>query len=218
MQNRMKRLYCLFACVLFTITMRAQYGDERNTTLSAHVGPSWYTGNLIGITDRTPAYCDDLRKGIAWDVNFFQLYGEKRMKFGLGFLYQGSMYKNTHDTGSDKIRMHYLAPQLGLAYVQERYRIQFSGGVGYQLYNDKSTVYDQPRKVLMNKWAVNLALSGEYYLTQHWGVSGRLNWLISSSEDYSVEYHDEHWNVEHPKTGNGDFGQLSLTFGLNYHF
>lgn len=218
MRNKMKRLYCVLAGVLFTTTMCAQYGEERNTTLSAHVGPSWYMGNLIGITDRADAYCDDLRKGIAWNVNFFHLFGERSMKFGLGFLYQGSTYKNTHETGSDKIRMHYLAPQLGLAYVQERYSVQFSSGMGYQYYHDKSTVYDRPRKVSMNKWAANLALSGEYYLARHWGVSGRLNWVISCSDSYSVEYHDEYWDVEHPQKGNGEFGQLSLTLGLNYHF
>ena len=48
----------------------------------------------------------------------------------------------------------------------------------------------------MDKLAGNLALSGEYFLTSHWGASARLNWLASSTETYSVKYHDEKWNVE----------------------
>ncbi len=218
MQNIMKYLYCLLVCVLFTTALQAQGSEDKNSNLSVHIGPSWYLGHWMGITDRTDAYCDGLRKGMAWDVSYFQLLVGRRLKFGLGFLYQGSSYKNTHETGSDKIQMHYLAPQLVWAYVQKRYQIQFSDGLGYQFYHDKSTVYGKPRKVSMNKWAANLALSGEYYLTRHWGVSGRLNWLISGSERYSVDYHNEHWEVKHPNTGSGYFGQLSLTFGLNYHF
>lgn len=114
--------------------------------------------------------------------------------------------------------MHYVAPQVALTMVQKHYQLQFSGGVGYQLYRDKSTVYDKPRKVSMSKLAGNLALSGEYFLTSHWGASARLNWLASSSESYSVKYHNEKWDVENPKIGTGYFGQLSLLFGLNYHF
>ena len=82
------------------------------------------------------------------------------LKFGLGFLYPGSAYKNTHDTGADKIYMHYMAPQVALTMVQKHYQLQFSGGIGYQLYRDKSTVYDKPRKVTMSKFAGNLSLSG----------------------------------------------------------
>lgn len=214
----MKYLYCLLVGVLLTTTLHAQGDGDKNSNLSVHVGPSWYLGRFMGITDRTDAYRDDLRKGLAWDASYFHLLAGRQLKFGVGFLYQGSSYKNTHETGSDKIQKHYFAPQLTLTYLQKHYQIQFSGGVGYQLYADKSTVFDKPRDVSMNKFAGNLALSGEYYLSRHWGVSGRLNWMASSSERYSVDYHNTTWKVEHPKTGTGYFGQFSLTFGLNYHF
>lgn len=218
MQNVMKYLYCMLVGLLLTASISAQSDVNRNSTLSVHVGPSWYLGQLMGITSRTDSYCDDLRKGIAWDASYLQQLVGSKLKFGVGFLYLGSSYKNTHEAGADKILMHYLAPQISLSLMREHYQIQFSGGVGYQFYRDKSTVYDKPRDVSMNKLAGNLALAGEYYLSRHWGVSGRLNWLASSSERYSVEYHDQKWNVENPASGTGYFGQLSLTFGLNYHF
>lgn len=218
MRNVMKYLFCMFVGLLLTAPMSAQSDVNRNSTLSVHVGPSWYLGQLMGITNRADGYCDDLRKGIAWDASYFQQLAGSKLKFGVGFLYQGSSYKNTHEDGADKMLMHYLAPQLSLTLMRKHYQLQFSGGVGYQFYRDKSTVYGNPRDVSMNKFAGNLALSGEYYLSRHWGVSGRLNWLGSSSERYSVEYHDQKWNVENPPSGTGYFGQLSLTFGLNYHF
>lgn len=172
----------------------------------------------MGITDRSDAYRSDLRKGVAWDVSYLAQVAGRKLKFGVGVLYQGSSYKNTHDTGADKILMHYMAPQVSLTMVKKHYQLQLAGGIGYQFYKDKSKVYGKPRDVSMDKLAGNLTLSGEYFLTSHWGASARLNWLASSTETYSVKYHDEKWNVENPKTGTGYFGQLSLVFGLNYHF
>lgn len=55
-------------------------------------------------------------------------------------------------------------------------------------------------------------------MSSHWGASARVNWLASSSESYSVKYHNVEWDVESPRAGSGYFGQLSLLFGLNYHF
>ena len=80
--------------------------------------------------------------------------------------------------------------------VKKHYQLQLAGGIGYQFYKDKSKVYGKPRNVSMDKLAGNLALSGEYFLTSHWGASARLNWLASSTETYSVKYHDEKWNVK----------------------
>ncbi|WP_291528833.1 hypothetical protein [Bacteroides sp. UBA939] len=214
----MKYLFCWITGILLTASLHAQSGSNKNSTFFVHVGPSWYTGNLMGITDRSDAYCDDLRKGITWDAGFLRQVAGRELKFGVGFIYQGSMYKNTHDTGADKIYMNYLAPQMSLSVMREHFQLQLSGGVGYQFYRDKSTVYDKPRDVSMNKFAANLALSGEYYLAEDWGISARLNWLTSESERYSVKYHGTKWNVEDPKTGTGHFGQLSLSFGINYHF
>ncbi len=200
----MKYLLCFYVgVVLLTTSLHAQSAGDKRSSLSVHVGPSWYLGQQMGITDRSDAYRSDLRKGIAWDVSYIgQIVGQE-LKFGLGYLYQGSSYENTHETGADKIRMHYVAPQLSLSMVKEQYQIQLTGGIGYQFYKDKSEVYGKPRNVSMNKFAGNLALSGEYFLASHWGVSARLNWLASSSETYSVKYHGERWNVESPKTGVG---------------
>lgn len=214
----MKNFFCLFVGLLFAVSLCAQSTGDKKTILSVHAGPSWYLGRFMGVTDRADAYCDDLRKGVSWDINWLEQFGERKLKLGLGLVYQGSLYKNTHETGADKIQMHYLAPQIALSMVRKHYLLQLSGGLGYQFYRDKSTVYDKPRKVSMSKFAGNLALSGEYFLTNNWGASARLNWLSSSSNTYSVEYNDDEWHIEMPKTGSGYFGQLSLTFGLNYHF
>lgn len=214
----MKYLFSFFVGVLLATSLYAQSAGDKNTTFSVHAGPSWYLGRLLGITDKTDAYRDDLRKGVAWDINFLQQLAGKQVRFGIGMLYQGSSYKNTHETGADKMQMHYLAPQAVLSMVRQHYQLQFSGGIGYQFYCNKSTVYDKPREVSMNKFAGNLALTGEYFLSNHWGASARLSWLASASETYSVKYHGEEWNVEAPRTGSAYFGQLSILFGLNYHF
>lgn len=214
----MKYLFYLLVGLLLSTPLSAQNDENRNSTLSVHVGPSWYLGQLMGITSQADSYRDDLRKGLSWDISFIKQVAGDKLKFGVGLLYQGSSYKNTHEAGADKIQMHYLAPQLSFTLMRRHYQLQLAGGVGYQFYSDKSRVYGKPRDVSMNKFAGNLALAGEYYLSRHWGVSGRLNWLVSSSERYSVDYHGRKWKVEHPVTGSGYFGQLSLTFGLNYHF
>lgn len=214
----MRYLLSFFVGVLLSASLYAQSAGDKRSSFSVHAGPSWYLGRFVGITDRADTYRSDLQKGVAWDVNYLGQITGRELKFGLGFLYQGSAYKNTHDTGADKIYMHYMAPQVALTMVQKHYQLQFSGGIGYQLYRDKSTVYDKPRKVTMSKFAGNLSLSGEYFLSSHWGASARVNWLASSSESYSVKYHNVEWDVESPRAGSGYFGQLSLLFGLNYHF
>ncbi len=74
---------------------------------------------MIGITNNSDAYRNDLRNGIAWDANYYFL-GDKYIfgsfKLAPGLIYQGGRYKNTHDESSDKILMHYFAPQLALFY------------------------------------------------------------------------------------------------------
>lgn len=204
--------------LLLSTALHAQQAGEKKSSFFAHVGPSGYTGRFLGITNQADTYRSDLRKGVAWDFGYLGQVAGRQWKLGVGALYQGNAYTHTHDTGGDKLRIHYLAPQLALSLVQPRYLLQLAGGIGYQWYHDRSTVYDRPRKVSMGKLAGNLALTGEYFLTGHWGASARLNWLASSSGSYLVEYHNETWQVWNPKSGTGYFGQLSLLFGINYHF
>lgn len=218
MKNAVKYLFCLLSGCLLSTSVYAQHAVDKTSNLFVHVGPSWYVGELMGITSQAKPYRDDLRKGFSWDVGYSKALVGKDWKFGLGALYQGSLYKNTHEYGADKIQMHYLAPQLTVTFLQKHYQLQFAGGGGYQFYRDRSEVYAKSRKVSMSKLAGNFSCLGEYYIARHWGVSSRLNWLYSSSGSYSVDYHDVVWEVE---PGNGKksyFGQLSLTFGVNYHF
>lgn len=222
MKKRFHFTACLLGTLLFvSASLQAQNESSKKSILSVNAGPSWYVGRFMGITDHADSYRSDLRKGIAWQASYWYAgkgYGHEGVTAGPGLIYQGSIYRETQENGSDKIGTHYLAPQLGVFFFRNRYMAQLAAGFGYQFYSDKSTVYGKPRDVSMNKLACNLSLSGEYFLTEQWGISARFNWLLSSSERYSVEYNGQHWNVEHPQTGEGYFGQLSLLFGLNYHF
>ena len=95
--------------------------------------------------------------------------------------------------------MHYIAPQLALFMVKQKYNLSLSTGVGYQHYKDKSFVYGKPRDVSMNKLAYNLSMGGEYLLSPLVGISAKLNWIVTSSESYSVRYHGQKWQVESPE-------------------
>ena len=203
------------------ISLQAQEKSFPSSIFSLYAGPSWYTGKHLGITRQTDNYRDDLRKGVAWEADYWYTgsrSSEQAVKVGPGVIYQGSLYKATHEEGADKINMHYVAVQIGVFFFHKHGVWQVSAGPGYQIYADKSTVYGKPRDVSMNKLAFNLSGGGEYFLSRHWGISARLNWILSSSEAYSVDYHGEHWQVNDPQTGKGYFGQLSLLFGVNYHF
>lgn len=221
MKTYLKSLLSIVGAVLISSALHAQNESTGKSMLTVHVGPSWQVGHLMGITNNADAYSSDLRKGISWDAAYWYVGKgpfNKGIRIAPGFLYEGSTYKNTHDTGADKMQMHYLAPQFGVFFIQNRFQIQAATGLGYQFYQNKSTVYDKARDVSMNRIACNLSLSGEYFLTRQLGVSAQVNWVFSSSDSYDVNYHDTTWEVVNPKTGYGYYGQLSVLFGLNFHF
>lgn len=219
----MKKYVLLLGLLIQAVSVLAQETSVGKSIFSVHAGPSWYLGKMIGITNNSDAYRNDLRNGIAWDANYYFL-GDKYIfgsfKLVPGLIYQGGRYKNTHDESSDKILMHYIAPQLALFMVKQKYNLSLSTGVGYQHYKDKSFVYGKPRNVSMNKLAYNLSAGGEYRLSPLVGISAKLNWIVTSSESYSVRYHGQKWQVESPELsgGGGCFSQLSLLFGMNLHF
>lgn len=218
-----KHFCLLFGLMIQAVSLFAQDASIGKYLLSFHAGPSRYMGKMMGITDYSNQYRDGLRDGVAWNVNYYYLTDKNifnSWKFAPGFIYEGSRYENSHSDGSDKILMHYVAPQLALFMVKKKYTLSLSTGLGYQFYKDKSTVYDTPRKVSMNKIAYNLSAAAEYLFSSQWGVSGKLNWIVSNSDSYSVRYHGQTWKVESPESsdGGGDFSHISLLIGLNYHF
>lgn len=219
----MKKYVLLLGLLIQVVSLSAQEASIGKSMFSVHAGPSWYLGKMIGITNNSDAYRSDLRNGVAWDVNYYFLgdkYISNSFKFAPGLIYQGSRYKDTHEGGSDKILMHYVAPQIALFMVKQKYNLSLSTGLGYQHYKDKSFVYGNPRDVSMNKLAYNLSAGGEYLFSRHVGVSAKLNWIVTSSESYSVRYHGQKWQVESPELseGGGCFSQLSLLVGMNFHF
>lgn len=219
----MKKYALLLGLLIQVMSLSAQEMSMGNSMFSVHAGPSRYLGKMIGITNNSESYRSDLRNGVVWDVNYYYL-GDKYIfnsfKFAPGLIYQGGQYKNSHDGGSDKILMHYIAPQIALFMVKQKYNLSVSTGLGYQHYKDKSFVYDKPRDVSMNKLAYNLSAGGEYLLSSHVGLSAKLNWIVTSSDSYSVKYHGQKWQVDSPvlSGGGGCFSQLSLLFGINFHF
>lgn len=221
MKNSVKCCFLLVGFWVQGLSVAAQNISIGDSRISVHAGPARYIGKLIGITDSSSSYGDGLRNGVAWSADyFFTGIGHSSCRFAPGLMYQGSQYKNAHEEGSDRIQMHYIAPQLSFYYVRPDYTVSLGTGVGYQYYKDHSTVFEKPREVSMSKLAFNLSAGGEYLFASHIGVSARLNWIISSSESYSVRYHGRDWQVEAPRLsdGGGFFSQLALLFGLNFHF
>ena len=221
MKAYLRSLLCIAGAVLISSSLYAQSENSKKSMLSVHVGPTWQMGTQMGLSNLEDTYGKDLRKGIAWDASYWYVGKgprDKGIRLAPGFLYQGSIYKGSYDTGADNIHMHYIAPQFGVFFIEKYFQIQAATGIGYQLYKNKSTVYDKPREVEINRMAGNFSLSGEYFLSRQIGVSAQLNWVISSASSYQTKYHDQTWEVIHPKSGYGDFSQLSVLFGLNFHF
>lgn len=219
----MKKYVFLLGLWMQVASVVAQEPPVRKSVLSVHAGPSWYLGKMIGITNHSDAYRNALRNGIAWDADYYFLgdaHPFDSFKLAPGLVYQGGRYANTHDESSDNIQMHYIAPQLALFMMKRNYHLSLSAGAGYQHYKDKSVVYGKPRKVSMNKLACNLSAGGEYLLAPCMGVSARLNWVVTSSDSYSVRYHGQKWQVNAPELSDGGrcFSHLSLLFGMNLHF
>lgn len=219
----MKKYVLLLGLLIQAVSVLAQETSVGKSIFSVHAGPSWYLGKMIGITNNSDAYRNDLRNGIAWDANYYFL-GDKYIfgsfKLAPGLIYQGGRYKNTHDESSDKIHDALYRASACLVYGEAEIQSVFIDGVGYQHYKDKSFVYGKPRNVSMNKLAYNLSAGGEYRLSPLVGISAKLNWIVTSSESYSVRYHGQKWQVESPELsgGGGCFSQLSLLFGMNLHF
>lgn len=220
-----KRILSIFCAALLQalsgLPLRAQSEFAGRSSLSVQAGPAWYTGRFLGLTNAAGDYRGDLRQGVAWSVDYWWRGARAdghRVRVQPGLLYQGSTYDNAWHDGSDHLSLHYLAPQFGLFGGRGRWLWQASMGAGYQFFKNRSKVYGRDRRVSMNKLAANLSAGGEYAFTHHWAVALRLHWLLSTSDRYNVSYHDEHWNVEHPATGEGYFGQLSLQAGLAWRF
>ena len=220
-----KRILSVFFAALLlgasAAPLRAQSEFAGRSSLSVQAGPAWYTGRFLGLTNAAGDYRGDLRQGVAWSVDYWWRGARTdghRVRVQPGLLYQGSTYDNAWHDGSDHLSLHYLAPQFGLFGGRGRWLWQASMGAGYQFFKNRSKVYGRDRRVSMNKLAANLSAGGEYAFARHWAVALRLHWLLSTSDRYGVSYHGEHWNVEHPATGEGYFGQLSLQAGLAWRF
>lgn len=218
--NTRQKLYLLMGIVLFPLLLHAQTARYEHNILSVHAGPSWYVGDLIGITDYSSSYTNGLKHGMNWSGEYIYLVGKSSFKGGFGILYQGSRFENKQQTNSDKLLMHYIAPQIAVYYTKPKFNLHYATGFGCLMYRDNSTVYDKPRDIKMNKLAFNLALGGEYRIVKHWGVSALFNWAVTSAKTYTVTYHGKEWQVQphYPINIGNAISYLSLSAGINYHF
>ena len=192
-----KRILSIFCAALLLalsgLPLRAQSVFAGRSSLSVQAGPSWYTGRFLGLTHAGADYRGDLRRGVAWSVDYWWRGARgdgHRVRVQPGLLYQGSTYSGSWQNGSDRLHLHYIAPQFGLFGGRGRWLWQASVGAGYQFFKNHSRVYGRDRRVSMNKLAANLSAGGEYAFTHHWAVALRLHWLLSTSDRYNVSYHD----------------------------
>ena len=72
----MKKCLFLLGGMISTLSLFAQEATVGKSQFSIHAGPSWYLGKMIGITNHSDTYRNDLRDGVAWDVNYYYL-GDK---------------------------------------------------------------------------------------------------------------------------------------------
>ena len=75
-RNVMKKYVLLFGLLIQAVSVLAQEASVGKSIFSVHAGASWYLGKMIGITNNSDAYRNDLRNGIAWDANYYFL-GDK---------------------------------------------------------------------------------------------------------------------------------------------
>lgn len=67
----MKKYVLLLGLLIQAVSVLAQETSVGKSIFSVHAGPSWYLGKMIGITNNSDAYRNDLRNGIAWDANYY---------------------------------------------------------------------------------------------------------------------------------------------------
>ena len=81
----MKKYVLLFGLLIQAVSVLAQEASVGKSIFSVHAGASWYLGKMIGITNNSDAYRNDLRNGIAWDANYYFL-GDKYISVRLNSL------------------------------------------------------------------------------------------------------------------------------------
>ena len=74
----MKKYVLLLGLLIQAVSVLAQETSVGKSIFSVHAGPSWYLGKMIGITNNSDAYRNDLRNGIAWDADYYFLRSEER--------------------------------------------------------------------------------------------------------------------------------------------
>ena len=72
-RNVMKKYVLLFGLLIQAVSVLAQEASVGKSIFSVHAGASWYLGKMIGITNNSDAYRNDLRNGmptiISWETN-----------------------------------------------------------------------------------------------------------------------------------------------------
>ena len=71
MMKLLRYTWATLVLLLGAMSLQAQEKTFPSSTFSFHAGPSWYVGQLMGVTRQADAYRDDLRKGVAWEADYW---------------------------------------------------------------------------------------------------------------------------------------------------
>lgn len=219
--NTKLKLFLWAGIICFPFLLHAQTNHRSEShILSAHIGPSWYMDDPVGLTSYDNHYLNNLEKGIGWNMEYTYLLMHTLFTPGIGVLYQGSRHSEQLPNSSDKLISNYIAPQGYLYFCPGRFNIHFAIGIGALFYKNKSTVYGKPRQADLRKLAFNLGLGTEYLITKHWGASVKLDISGAVPKKYTVKYHGKVWEVfpNYPLPVGDNISLLTLSAGINYHF
>jgi hypothetical protein len=182
-------------------------------SFSSHLGYSHIFNTIAGLSNLSDKYNDKLRSGFVWDLQF----EFRALRFTSGILFSTYTSNGKTDYISDKVSINSVILQLGvyvLSPEQSKVSIKMFGGIGYTMYRNNSQVFGNNRKVFKNDACGNFGLGCIYRLSSHLGLSADARFIISESDVFNVNYHENSFKVEQHL----QFNQLSISIGINYIF
>lgn len=213
----MRKRHALLFVFLMTCCIRlsAQKTTERVHTFSFLAGYSNILEGTSGLTSQAHSYKRKLSEGASWDVGY---YFHPVKIAGIGLLYSGFSSKGSHDEGSDHVRTHYIAPQIGLyCFENQHLFVRLSVGAGAMIYRNNSEVFGKSRYVRGSSAACNAGVNATFKLTRHWNLEANVQYIHAHLKKITSLYHGKEIDVEF----NDDrlsASRLNLSAGISYSF
>lgn len=211
-----KSILCLFLLLAGATQLLAQKKEWQRHTFSVHAGYANMLQGTGGLTNSSHDYERDLSKGTGWDV---QYYGRPTKALGIGLLYSGFTSKGSHKEGSDHLYTHYIAPQIGLYAVDQKwFSLRFNAGLGGIFYRNNSEVFGKSRRTDGRFFAINGGVNAAFKLTRHFAIEANAQYIASRLNSMDVRYHDETTTVDFADGDESHLGRLNLSAGISYSF